>query len=176
MQLAAERVGHSTQCCWRMSLLSSRCNQRLLTRVPLCPARRCQADAAGILESTAADFGLADRQRSVEPVRTQDWEQSIKASPLHRLRAYTAVVVVCYTGPGRQGCPPLHNGWEPTAEAPGGGATLFSCCGRPLPSLPLQDSYQPSQVAGGLWIVPVWSEPPEPAATNILLEPGGNWC
>lgn len=71
-----------------------------------------EADAAGILESTAADFGLADRQRSVEPVRTQDWEQSIK------------------------------------------------------------DSYQPSQVAGGLWIVPVWSEPPEPAATNILLEPG----
>ncbi|KAL4431501.1 hypothetical protein ABPG75_006757 [Micractinium tetrahymenae] len=71
-----------------------------------------EVDAAGILESTAADFGLADRQRSVEPVRTQDWEQSIK------------------------------------------------------------DSYQPSQVAEGLWIVPVWSEPADPAATNILLEPG----
>ena len=36
----------------------------------------------------------------------------------------------------------------------------------------LQDSYQPAQVADGLWIVPVWSEPIDPSATNILLEPG----
>lgn len=46
----------------------------------------------------------------------------------------------------------------------------------PSPAPCLQDSYQPSQVADGLWIVPVWSSPPDPAATNILLEPGvGSW-
>lgn len=39
-----------------------------------------QSDAGAILEAAAEDFGLADRQRSVEAVRTQDWEQSIKAS------------------------------------------------------------------------------------------------
>jgi ribosomal protein L11 methylase PrmA len=35
-----------------------------------------------------------------------------------------------------------------------------------------QDSYQPARIADGLWIVPAWSEPADPAATNILLEPG----
>ncbi|PSC74509.1 ribosomal L11 methyltransferase isoform B [Micractinium conductrix] len=69
-------------------------------------------DGGGILASTAADFGLDACWRSVEEVRTQDWEQSIR------------------------------------------------------------DSYQPAQVAPGLWIVPVWAQPPEPAATNIILEPG----
>lgn len=44
-----------------------------------------------------------------------------------------------------------------------------------LPTLPCcsQDSYQPAEVGEGLWIVPVWSQPPNPAATNIVLEPGG---
>lgn len=36
----------------------------------------------------------------------------------------------------------------------------------------IKDSYQPAQVAEGLWIVPIWSQPPDPAATNIVLEPG----
>jgi hypothetical protein len=37
-----------------------------------------QEDGAAILASTAADFGLQDRQQLVEAVRTQDWEQSIR--------------------------------------------------------------------------------------------------
>lgn len=36
----------------------------------------------------------------------------------------------------------------------------------------VQDSYQPAQVGPGLWIVPVWSQPPDPGAVNIRLEPG----
>ncbi|KAL4853519.1 Ribosomal protein L11 methyltransferase [Chlorella vulgaris] len=71
-----------------------------------------EEDGAAILASTAADFGLQDRQQLVEAVRTQDWEQSIR------------------------------------------------------------DSYQPAQVGEGLWIVPIWSQAPDPAATNIILEPG----
>ena len=34
--------------------------------------------AAGLLEATAADFGLSHQHVTVEAVRTQDWEQSIK--------------------------------------------------------------------------------------------------
>jgi hypothetical protein len=37
---------------------------------------------------------------------------------------------------------------------------------------PLQDSYQPAEVGEGLWIVPIWSQAPDPYATNIRLEPG----
>lgn len=33
-------------------------------------------------------------------------------------------------------------------------------------------SYQPACVEDGLWIVPSWCEPPQPSATNIILEPG----
>ncbi|KAI3424280.1 hypothetical protein D9Q98_009835 [Chlorella vulgaris] len=36
----------------------------------------------------------------------------------------------------------------------------------------IRDSYQPAQVGEGLWIVPIWSQAPDPAATNIILEPG----
>lgn len=36
--------------------------------------------AAGLLEATAADFGLSHQHVTVEAVRTQDWEQSIKVS------------------------------------------------------------------------------------------------
>ena len=32
--------------------------------------------------------------------------------------------------------------------------------------------FQPLQCAPGLWIVPSWSEPPDPYATNIQLDPG----
>ncbi|UCH41182.1 MAG: 50S ribosomal protein L11 methyltransferase [Gammaproteobacteria bacterium] len=32
--------------------------------------------------------------------------------------------------------------------------------------------FQPIQCAPGLWIVPSWSEPPEPQATVIVLDPG----
>ncbi len=32
--------------------------------------------------------------------------------------------------------------------------------------------FQPLQCAPGLWIVPSWSEPPDPGATNIQLDPG----
>jgi ribosomal protein L11 methyltransferase len=32
--------------------------------------------------------------------------------------------------------------------------------------------FQPLQCAPGLWIVPSWSEPPDPDATNIQLDPG----
>ena len=33
-------------------------------------------------------------------------------------------------------------------------------------------SYQPARIGDGLWIVPTWCTPPEPSATNIILEPG----
>ena len=40
--------------------------------------------AAGLLETTAADFGLSHQHVTVEAVRTQDWEQSIKVGwPTH---------------------------------------------------------------------------------------------
>lgn len=34
------------------------------------------------------------------------------------------------------------------------------------------DSFQPIKVANNLWICPTWHEPPEPHATNIMLDPG----
>jgi ribosomal protein L11 methyltransferase len=55
---------------------------------------------------------------------------------------------------------------------------------QPLPNyhieeLPEQDwerswmeRFQPMQYGDGLWICPTWSEPPDPAATNIMLDPG----
>eukprot|EP00873_Tetraselmis_striata_P002997 jgi/Tetstr1/423261/TSEL_013961.t1 len=33
-------------------------------------------------------------------------------------------------------------------------------------------SYVPTEIEPDLWIVPHWDEPPNPAATNIILEPG----
>ena len=32
--------------------------------------------------------------------------------------------------------------------------------------------YKPLRVGHGLWVVPSWCEPPEPAAINIILDPG----
>lgn len=71
-----------------------------------------EADASRILQMVKCDCGLDHNRHSVEEVRQQDWEESIK------------------------------------------------------------DSYQPTQVDLGLWIVPIWCTPPEPSATNIVLEPG----
>lgn len=34
------------------------------------------------------------------------------------------------------------------------------------------DSYQPIRFGQRLWVVPSWREPPEPAAVNLLLDPG----
>lgn len=34
------------------------------------------------------------------------------------------------------------------------------------------DSFQPIKIANNLWICPTWHEPPEPHATNIMLDPG----
>ncbi|CAD7700989.1 unnamed protein product [Ostreobium quekettii] len=36
----------------------------------------------------------------------------------------------------------------------------------------VKDSYQPMQVANGVWVVPDWCQPPNPQATNIMLYPG----
>lgn len=33
-------------------------------------------------------------------------------------------------------------------------------------------SYQPTKISDGLWVIPSWCEPPEPSATNIIVEPG----
>jgi ribosomal protein L11 methyltransferase len=35
-----------------------------------------------------------------------------------------------------------------------------------------QAQFTPQEVAPGLWIVPSWHAPPDPAATNIVLDPG----
>ncbi|XP_020085787.1 uncharacterized protein LOC109708450 isoform X2 [Ananas comosus] len=35
-----------------------------------------------------------------------------------------------------------------------------------------QESFHPIEVIDGLWIVPKWRDPPDPRATNILLNPG----
>ncbi|XP_020081883.1 uncharacterized protein LOC109705559 [Ananas comosus] len=35
-----------------------------------------------------------------------------------------------------------------------------------------QESFHPIEVINGLWIVPKWRDPPDPQATNILLNPG----
>jgi len=34
------------------------------------------------------------------------------------------------------------------------------------------DSFQPIKIANNLWICPTWHKPPEPHATNIMLDPG----
>lgn len=34
------------------------------------------------------------------------------------------------------------------------------------------ESFQPIQFGKNLWVCPSWQEPPEPAATNILMDPG----
>jgi len=36
----------------------------------------------------------------------------------------------------------------------------------------IRASYKPFEVESGLWVVPQWCEAPDPAATNVLLEPG----
>lgn len=36
----------------------------------------------------------------------------------------------------------------------------------------IRDSYQPAQIAEGLWIIPSWCQPEDPSAVNITLEPG----
>lgn len=35
-----------------------------------------------------------------------------------------------------------------------------------------QESFHPVEVTKGFWIVPEWTEPPDPQATNIILNPG----
>jgi ribosomal protein L11 methyltransferase len=35
-----------------------------------------------------------------------------------------------------------------------------------------QSQFAPQEVAPGLWIVPTWHAPPDPCATNIMLDPG----
>ena len=45
---------------------------------PSSPCIVQEVAAAGLLEATAADFGLSHQHVTVEAVRTQDWEQSIK--------------------------------------------------------------------------------------------------
>lgn len=35
-----------------------------------------------------------------------------------------------------------------------------------------QAQFTPQEVAPGVWIVPSWHEPPEPAAVNVILDPG----
>ena len=36
----------------------------------------------------------------------------------------------------------------------------------------MQESYQPTEVCKGLWIVPDWCDPPDPTALNIRMAPG----
>lgn len=36
----------------------------------------------------------------------------------------------------------------------------------------IKDSYVPLKIDEGLYIVPEWSEAPDPLATNIILQPG----
>ncbi|KAJ7543630.1 hypothetical protein O6H91_09G045900 [Diphasiastrum complanatum] len=36
----------------------------------------------------------------------------------------------------------------------------------------VQDVFRPVEVASGLWIVPRWCVPPDPAAINVMLDPG----
>lgn len=36
----------------------------------------------------------------------------------------------------------------------------------------MKDSYQPTKVCDGLWILPDWCEPPQPDALNIRIAPG----
>ncbi|KAJ4754529.1 Ribosomal protein L11 methyltransferase [Rhynchospora pubera] len=36
----------------------------------------------------------------------------------------------------------------------------------------VQESFQPTKVIDGLWVVPTWTEPPDLQSTNIILDPG----
>ena len=36
----------------------------------------------------------------------------------------------------------------------------------------IRHSYQPAQIAEGLWIIPSWCQPEDASAVNITLEPG----
>ena len=37
----------------------------------------------------------------------------------------------------------------------------------------MRDSYIPTMIEEGVWVVPAWRDPPEPdAALNLMLEPG----
>ncbi|KAJ1263506.1 hypothetical protein BS78_09G190200 [Paspalum vaginatum] len=36
----------------------------------------------------------------------------------------------------------------------------------------VQETYESTQVADGLWVVPKWRAPPDPQATNIIINPG----
>ncbi|KAJ3698862.1 hypothetical protein LUZ61_002567 [Rhynchospora tenuis] len=36
----------------------------------------------------------------------------------------------------------------------------------------VQESFQPTKVIDGLWVVPTWREPPDLQSTNIILDPG----
>jgi ribosomal protein L11 methylase PrmA len=36
----------------------------------------------------------------------------------------------------------------------------------------VQEAYESTEVADGLWVVPKWRSPPDPQATNIIINPG----
>ena len=36
----------------------------------------------------------------------------------------------------------------------------------------IKASYRPVQIVPAMWVVPVWSEAPDPCAVNIVVEPG----
>ncbi|AQK94580.1 uncharacterized LOC100384389 [Zea mays] len=36
----------------------------------------------------------------------------------------------------------------------------------------VQETYESTEVADGLWVVPKWRTPPDPEATNIIIDPG----
>ncbi|KAK3135184.1 hypothetical protein QOZ80_5BG0415720 [Eleusine coracana subsp. coracana] len=36
----------------------------------------------------------------------------------------------------------------------------------------VQETFEPTEVADGLWVVPNWKTPPNPQATNIIINPG----
>ena len=122
-----------------------------------------ELDGTALLSQAASDFGLAGCRLEVEAVRTQDWEQSI------RVRSPAGAVVCCLVSRPASHLLFLAEGPSPAPLPPPPAPHPPPCPSRS----PLQDSYQPAQVGDGLWIVPVWSAaPPDPAATNIRLEPG----
>lgn len=156
---------------WRgllLSLLAAACCSLACPRCAACPSSQLarpafplskQLDGGEVLASTAADFGLSQLQRLVEEVRTQDWEQSIRAS--------------CERGAALHGCAAAGVSVARSPCSPPRSRQPPSTSPRDDPFLRSQDSYQPAQVGEGLWIVPIWCEPPDAAATNIILEPGG---
>ena len=134
-------------------------------------------------------------------LRPQTWEQSVRECGLlvGRYPFFLGVMPLGWQQGLRVCCPrpAASGGGQPRALCllpllllPGGiaAALAHACMLHLLPTRSLvptvgmllpplcpaeQDSYQPAQVGEGLWIVPVWSQPPDPAATNIRLEPGG---